>query len=150
MKSYQLPIVKHGTFILSKCRVQSSCRPVVVVVRMLEPFAQQREVVVRVAADRGHRLEPLRPRRAADAIAFVEQAQPGVDHVLADQMRRLRDGEKVLREAGLRAAERADLPGGPRLRREPFADVVAVLLLAPAERPIADPRSLRTATCRGS
>ena len=26
MKSYQLPMVKHGTFILAKCSVQSSAR----------------------------------------------------------------------------------------------------------------------------
>src|SRR5581483_7437379 len=76
----------------------------------------------------------------ADAVTLVEEAQAGVDHVLADEVRRPGDGEEVLGEAALRAAERADLTRGPRLAREPFDRVVTVLLLTPADGPVADPR----------
>ena len=117
--------------------------PVVVVGRMAEPLLQQAAVVVRIAAVRGHSQEPLRPGGAADAVAFVKQAEARIDHVLAFQVRRLRNGQKVLGVASLRAAERADLARAPRLLGEPFARVVAVLQLAPAQRPVADPGSFR-------
>ena len=136
-----VPIVKQGTFILSKWSEQSSSPPVVVVVRMAKPLFHEPAVVVGIAADVVHRLEALGPRGAADAIAFLKQAQAGIDHVLADEMRRLRDGEEVLGEAALRAAERADLAGHHGCLASHSHGVVAVLQLAPAEGAVADPGS---------
>src|SRR5262249_50512418 len=110
--------------------------PVVVVVWMLVPLVEQAAVVFRLAADLAHFQETLRPRSAADAIALVKQAQPRVDHVLADEMWRLRHRKEVLREAPLRAAEGADLAGTPPLAGDPLAGIVAIFQLAPPQGPI--------------
>src|SRR4051794_15643394 len=113
--------------------------PVVVVRRVREPFREQPAVVRGVAANSVHLPEALRPRRPANPVALMEEAEPGVGHVLANQMGRAGDGQEVLGIAGLRAAHRADLTRGPRLTREPFDRVEAVLLFPPAERAVADP-----------
>src|SRR6185503_6020741 len=65
-----------------------------------------------------------------------------IGHVLTDQMRRLGDGEKVLREAALRAAERANPAVAPGLPCEPLDEIVAVLLRAPPQGSIAGPDAL--------
>ena len=117
--------------------------PVGVVGGVGEPVAELGRVVLRHAADFVHRFEPLGPRGAADAVAFVVQRKAGIDHVLGLEMRRLRNGQKILGEARLRAAERADRAAGPRLRAEPLHQVISVLKLSPTKRPIPNPGSLR-------
>ena len=88
--------------------------------------------------------------RAADAVAFVKKAQAGVDHVLRDEVRRLRHGEIVLRIARLRTAEGADLARAPRLRGEPLAHVVAVAQFAPLQRRDSRGKRPRSRACRDS
>src|SRR5438067_1661438 len=100
--------------------------PIVVVGGMAKPLFQEPAVVLRTAANLVHGQKSLRPGRAANAITFLKQTQPRIDHVLAFQMRWLRDGQKVLGISTLRAAERSDA-GAPRLLGEPFARVIAVL-----------------------
>ena len=115
------------------------CGPILVVVRMLEPFFEQLAIVFGHAAHFAHRLESFGPRGAADAVAFVVEAEAGVGHVLGLEGRRPRNGEEVLGEPGLRPTERADLARAPRLLREPFHGVESILQFAPAESAVADP-----------
>src|SRR5262245_34192321 len=110
---------------------------------MAEPLFHEAAVVVGIAAIGGHREEAIGTRGAAEAIAFLEEAQARINHVLAFEMRRLRDGEEVLRVAALGAAECADVAGTPRLFGQPLAGVVAVFELAPAEGAIANPSAFR-------
>ncbi len=113
--------------------------PIAVVGGVTEPFGHKLAVVFGDAGDLVHCLEPLGSGGAADAIAFVKQAEASVDHVLGREVRRLGDREEVLREAGLGAAEGSDLAGGPGLDGQPLDEVVAVFLLAPAEGAVAAP-----------
>ena len=113
--------------------------PILVVVRMLEPFFEQLAIVFGHAAHFAHGLEPFGPRGAADAVAFVVEAEAGVGHVLGLECRWPRDGEEVLGEPGLRPAERADIAGAPRLLREPFHRIESILQFAPTEGAVADP-----------
>ena len=117
--------------------------PIGVVARVSEPFGHQFAVVFGDAGDLVHPLEPLGPRDATDAIALVVEAQARIDHVLRGQMRRLRDGQKVLSEPGLRTSKRSDLSRGPRLRGKPLDQVIAILQLAPAQRAVSAPHPLR-------
>ena len=116
--------------------------PVAVVVRVREPLFEQRVVVRRHASDLAHRLEALGPRHATDAVALLIKAQTRVRHVLRDKVRRLGDGEEVLRIPGLRPAIGADLARAPRLRRKPLAEVEPILLFAPGQRTVATPLAL--------
>src|SRR5581483_8609078 len=62
--------------------------PIIVVVGMSKPLVHQAAIVIGLAADGRHPLEPLWLRGAANPIAFMKQAQARVNHVLTRQMRR--------------------------------------------------------------
>ena len=75
--------------------------PVVIVVRMREPFFHQRHVVFRYAADRSHPNKSIRLGSAPDEITFIVETEAGIDHELTDQVRWLRDRQIVLSITGL-------------------------------------------------
>ena len=88
-------------------------------------------------------LERHTPRRASAPVAEMKQALACVGHVLRHQVGRAGHSQKILRVAGLRSAEGADLAIRPRLLGQPCDRVVPVLLVAPTERPIARVDALR-------
>src|SRR5579872_1292332 len=101
--------------------------PIRVIGGVREPLGEQLPIFPWIAADGVQGLKALRSRRSANSVAFLKQAESCIDHVLTDQMRRLSHREKILREARLRAAERPDLSGRPRLPGQPLDRVVSVL-----------------------
>lgn len=113
--------------------------PVFVIVGVAGPFFQQAIVIGGVATDLSQRAKAVGASGSADAIAFMKEAQSGIDHVLCCEVRWLGDSEEVLYVASLRTAERADFSGAEGLRSEPFAEVVAVAVFSPAECAIANP-----------
>src|SRR2546426_4813283 len=115
--------------------------PVAVIRGMLEPFSHQLAVVLWDSRHLVHRLEPLGTSGPADAITLVVEAQSGVDHVLRRQMRRLRDGGKVLSEPRLRTSERPALSRRPRLFPEPFHPGISILQHTPTPRTGAAPHA---------
>ena len=114
--------------------------PVVVEGGVFKPFGHEGVVVGGDPADLAHGLKALGAGDATDAIALVIEAEAGVDHVLGGEVRGAGDGEEVLGEPGLRAAEGAHLARGPGLRPQPFAGVVAIFAFAPAQGAVANPR----------
>ena len=123
------------------CKVERTVfvLPIVIEVRMHQPFLKQPIVVFRIATVASQRFKACRTIGAADAIPFMKQAESCIDHVLCRQMRRLSDCKKVLSIAGLRTAERPDLAGTPWLSSQPFTGVVSILQFAPAECSISNP-----------
>ncbi len=111
--------------------------PVVVVIGMLVPLAQQRVVVGDVARDFAAGLESLGAGHTADAIALLVKAQAGIGHVLRDQVRRLGHRQIVLGITRLGAAIRPDLARAPRLRGQPLTDVIAIAQRSPLQPAIA-------------
>ncbi len=100
--------------------------PVGVEVGVLVPFVEEARIVLGVTAVLSEIGEPFMPGDSTDAVTFLEQAESGVDHVLADKVGRGGCGEEVLGKAALRTSERPDLSCAPRLLGEPFAGVVTV------------------------
>ena len=116
--------------------------PVLVVIGVLEPLGHQRPVVCRHAAVGVHALEPIGPCRPAQTVALLVEAQPGIDHVLAGQVRRTRDGEEILGVAALGTAKGTDLAGAPLSTGEPLAGVIPILQLSPGQGAVPDPGPL--------
>ena len=111
--------------------------PEIVIVGVLVPFTQHGFVVLDVACHGAALDEALRLGGAADAVAFLIQAQARVGHILRHEMRRLGDGKIVLCVTRLGAAIGADLACAPRLGGEPFAHVIAITQRPPLQSAVA-------------
>src|SRR4030095_7373073 len=66
--------------------------PIFVINRMLEDRLHPPASIRRIPSILHEIAKPLRTRGASDPIALMKQAQPGIPHVLRNEVRRLRDG----------------------------------------------------------
>ena len=135
------PNRKAGHIHFPKVQLTVLLRPVAIVVWMLVPILQQRQIVRRISAARTQALKPLGSCHSTDPITFVKETQTRIHHVLADQMRRLRHGQEVLGKTTLRTAKGSHLSGAPRLRGQPLTHVETILQFPPSKRSIPNPRS---------
>ena len=115
--------------------------PVTVVGGMGKPLGQQFPILFGNSSNLIKRFKSFWTGRSADAVAFMKQAQPCIDHILSRKMRLLSHRQKVLREACLGTSKGPYFSGRPWLSSQPFHQIVTILSFTPAERSIPAPHS---------
>ena len=105
--------------------------PVLVVMRMLVPFAEKCIAIAWIATNSRHSFKAARARGTTNPISFFKKAQPRIDHILANQVWGLRDRQVVLCITTLGTAKCPYLSRTPLLLRQPFTHIVAILQLTP-------------------